>query len=38
MSAARDAGVEWYVVEQDEPQDAIADIALARRYLETLAD
>ena len=38
VSAARDVGVEWYVVEQDEPQDAIADIALARRYLETLAD
>ncbi len=38
VSAGRAAGVEWYIVEQDEPGDAIADITRARRYLETLAD
>jgi sugar phosphate isomerase/epimerase len=38
VSAGRAAGVDWYVVEQDEPGDAIADITRARRYLETLAD
>jgi sugar phosphate isomerase/epimerase len=36
VTGAREAGVEWYIVEQDEPQDAIADIGRARRYLETL--
>ena len=38
VTAGRTAGVEWYVVEQDEPGDPLADIARARRYLETLAD
>ena len=38
VSAARAVGVEWYVVEQDEPEDAVADIARAHRYLESLAD
>lgn len=38
VTAGRTAGVEWYIVEQDEPRDAIADIGRARRYLETLAD
>jgi sugar phosphate isomerase/epimerase len=37
VEAARGAGVEWYVVEQDEPQDPLADIATARRYLESLS-
>jgi sugar phosphate isomerase/epimerase len=35
IEAGRAAGVEWYVVEQDEPADAIADIASSYRYLET---
>jgi len=38
VTAARTAGIEWYVVEQDEPRDALADITRARRYLETLAE
>jgi sugar phosphate isomerase/epimerase len=38
VSAARAAGVEWYIVEQDEPRDALDDVARARGYLETLAD
>ncbi len=38
VAAGRAAGVEWYIVEQDEPRDALADIARGRRYLETLAD
>ena len=38
VDAGRAAGVEWYIVEQDEPRDAIADIGRARRYLESLAD
>jgi sugar phosphate isomerase/epimerase len=37
VGAGRAVGVQWYVVEQDEPGDAIADITRARRYLETLA-
>jgi sugar phosphate isomerase/epimerase len=38
VGAGRAAGVDWYIVEQDEPGDAIADIRRARRYLETMAD
>lgn len=38
VDVARAASVDWYVVEQDEPQDALADIARARRYLGSLAD
>jgi sugar phosphate isomerase/epimerase len=34
---ARAAGVEWYIAEQDEPRDALDDIARAYRYLESLA-
>jgi len=37
VEAARAAGVEWYVVEQDEPRHPLEDIASGRRYLETLA-
>ncbi|HEX3427968.1 MAG TPA: sugar phosphate isomerase/epimerase [Candidatus Limnocylindrales bacterium] len=37
VDAARDAGVEWYVVEQDEPEEPLADIARGLAYLETLA-
>ena len=37
IEAAGAAGVEWYIVEQDEPHDAVADIATAPRYLESLA-
>lgn len=38
VQAARVAGVEWYIVEQDEPGDALRDISSAYRYLATLAD
>jgi sugar phosphate isomerase/epimerase len=37
IEAARSAGVEWFVVEQDEPADALDDIERAFRYLEGLA-
>lgn len=33
VTAARDAGVEWYVVEQDEPVDPLRDIATGYRNL-----
>lgn len=38
VAAARAAGVEWYVAEQDEPADALADIRRAYRYLASLAE
>ena len=37
VAAGRDAGVQWYIVEQDQPADELADIASAARYLESLA-
>jgi sugar phosphate isomerase/epimerase len=37
IEAARSAGVDWYVVEQDEPDDALDDIERAFRYLDGLA-
>lgn len=37
IEAARAAGVEWYVVEQDEPQAPLDDVSRSRRYLESLA-
>ena len=38
VDAAQSAGVEWYVAEQDDPLDALADIAAAARYLASIAD
>jgi len=37
VEAGRAAGVDWYVAEQDDPHDPVADIATAARYLESLA-
>ena len=37
VAAARDAGVEWFVAEQDEPEDALADISRAYTNLHELA-
>jgi len=37
VDAGRAAGVEWYIVEQDEPREPLDDVARALRYLETLA-
>jgi len=37
IDAGRAAGVEWYIVEQDEPREPLADVATALRYLESLA-
>lgn len=37
VAAGRAAGVEWYIAEQDEPGDALADISGAFRYLRSLA-
>jgi sugar phosphate isomerase/epimerase len=36
VDAGRRAGVDWYVVEQDEPADPIDDATRARRYLAGL--
>jgi sugar phosphate isomerase/epimerase len=38
VEAGRAAGVEWYIVEQDDPRDPLDDVARGLRYLETLAD
>jgi sugar phosphate isomerase/epimerase len=38
VEAADAAGAEWFVVEQDEPAEPLANIATSLRYLETLAD
>jgi sugar phosphate isomerase/epimerase len=37
IDAADAAGTEWYIVEQDHPQDAMADVATSLRALENLA-
>jgi sugar phosphate isomerase/epimerase len=37
IEAGRAAGVEWYIVEQDEPREPLADVTTALRYLESLA-
>jgi sugar phosphate isomerase/epimerase len=37
IEAGRAAGVEWYIVEQDEPHEPLTDVASALRYLESLA-
>ena len=37
VAAARAAGVEWYVVEQDVPRAPLDDIARSLHYLESLA-
>ena len=37
VAAGTDRGVEWYVVEQDEPSDAIAEITRGLAYLRGLA-
>ena len=37
VDAGRAAGVEWYVVEQDEPTDPIANVTSAHAYLSQLA-
>ncbi len=36
VGAGREADVEWYIVEQDEPAAPLDDIARARDYLTTL--
>jgi sugar phosphate isomerase/epimerase len=37
VEAGRAAGVEWYIVEQDEPHDPLVDIASGLGYLQSLA-
>jgi sugar phosphate isomerase/epimerase len=37
VAAGDAAGVEWYVVEQDEPADALRDVVVGLRHLEALA-
>jgi sugar phosphate isomerase/epimerase len=37
IAAGRAAGVEWYVAEQDDARDPLADIATSHRYLALLA-
>lgn len=38
VEAARAVGVQWYIVEQDEPRDPLVDIGSAFRFLRSLAD
>jgi sugar phosphate isomerase/epimerase len=38
VRAGREAGVEWYVAEQDEPRDPLANVATSYRYLASLGD
>jgi sugar phosphate isomerase/epimerase len=38
VDAGRAAGVEWYIVEQDEPIDPLVDIATGLHYLQGLAE
>jgi sugar phosphate isomerase/epimerase len=38
VEAGRTAGVEWFIVEQDEPAEPLANIATSMRYLEMLTD
>jgi sugar phosphate isomerase/epimerase len=38
VSTATELGVEWYVIEQDNPGDAFVDIARARTFLRGLVD
>ncbi len=38
VAAGRRADVEWYIVEQDEPVDALADVARGHAYLASLAE
>jgi sugar phosphate isomerase/epimerase len=38
ISAGRAAGVEWYIVEQDEPSDPLVDVATSLRHLRSLAE
>jgi sugar phosphate isomerase/epimerase len=37
VDAGRAAGVEWYIVEQDEPLDPLQDVVTSYRFLESLA-
>ena len=37
VEAGRAAGVEWYIVEQDEPRDPLADVETGLRHLRALA-
>ena len=38
VDAGRASGVEWYVAEQDEPRDTIAEISRGLQYLQNLAE
>jgi sugar phosphate isomerase/epimerase len=37
VTAGRKAGVDWYVVEQDQPADPLANVETSLRYLRALA-
>lgn len=37
LAASEAAGTRWYIVEQDHPRDALADVATSLRNLEALA-
>lgn len=38
VQEGRAAGIEWYVVEQDEPRDPLGDVTRALRYLQSIVD
>ena len=37
LQAAADAGVEWYVAEQDNPRDAFGDVETSLKAMQGLA-
>jgi sugar phosphate isomerase/epimerase len=37
LQAADDAGVEWYIAEQDNPRDAFEDVQSSLRHLRGLS-
>lgn len=38
VRAGREAGVDWYIAEQDEPRDPLPNVAASYRYLASLAN
>ena len=37
LQAAEEAGVEWYIAEQDNPRDAIEDVRISLQHIRELA-
>jgi sugar phosphate isomerase/epimerase len=37
LRAADEAGVEWYIAEQDNPRDALEDVRSSLRYIQEMS-